>query len=223
MRAARKAIALDSLNGQAWHFLAIGLAEQGMLDSALNVWREGVRRRPSYTYALTFMAQAHIWHRQYDSAAVWADSALAIDPNFLTARDVAGQVEVERGNFARAIAAFDASGRLGTDVDAATALTGRALAEARMGQRREARATLQVADSIERRFTPTPLHMAIAIARAYAALGNVADAVAWLRRYPVQQDLHFQLHLRCDSPFDAIASDPRYRALLAARPRRAGC
>jgi tetratricopeptide (TPR) repeat protein len=223
MRAARKAIALDSLNGQAWHFLAVGLAEQGMLDSALNVWREGVRRSPKYTFDLMFMAQAHYWHRQYDSAWVWADSAISVDPSFVTARVVGGLIEVERGHFARAIAEFDASGRLGTDVDAANALMGRALAEARMGRRRESRATLHVADSIASTFTPTPLHTAVYMAAPYAELGDVAGAVAWLRRYPLQQDLHFQLHIRCDAALAPIANDPRYRALLAAGPPGAGC
>jgi tetratricopeptide (TPR) repeat protein len=223
MRAARRAIALDSLNGQAWHFLAIGLAEQGRLDSALNVWREEVRRSPKYTFGLMFLAQALYWHRQFDSAAVWTDSALSIDPSFITARVVAGQIEIERRNFARAIAAYDASGRLGTDVDAANAVAGRALAEARMGRQRDARATLQVADSIARTFTTAPLHTAVYIAQVYAALGDAASAVSWLRWYPTQQDLHFQLHARCDAPFAAIASDPRYRAVLAAGPRGAGC
>jgi tetratricopeptide (TPR) repeat protein len=223
MSAARKAIALDSLNGQAWHFLAVGLAEEGMLDSALKVWREGVRRSPRYTFGLMFLAQGLYWHRQYDSAATWVDSALSIDPNFLTARTVAGQIEVERGNFSRAIAAYDASGRLGTDVDAANALGGRALAEAREGQRREARATLQVADSIARKFTPAPLHTAVYLAQAHAALGDVAGAVSWLERYPVARDLHFQLHVRCDAPLTALANDARYRALVAVGPRGAGC
>jgi tRNA A-37 threonylcarbamoyl transferase component Bud32/tetratricopeptide (TPR) repeat protein len=223
MRAARRAIALDSVNAQAWHFLAVGLAEQGMLDSALTVWREEVRRRPDYTFGLMFLAQGLFWHRQYDSAAVWADSALALDPSYVTARDLAGQVEAERGNFARAIAAYQAAGRLGTDVDAANALSGRALVAARMGQRREARATLQAADSMARRFAPAPLHTAVSVARAYAALGDVTGAVAWLRRYPSQQDLHFQLHVRCDGPFTAIANDPRFREILAAGPDGAGC
>jgi hypothetical protein len=27
-------------------------------------------------------------------------------------------------------------------------------------------------------------------------------------------DTHFQLHMRCDPPFDAIANDSRFRSLL---------
>jgi hypothetical protein len=170
-----------------------------------------------------FLAQGHYWHRQYDSAWVWVDSAISVDPSFVTARTVAGLIEVERGNFARAIAEFEASGRLGTDVDVANALSGRALAEARMGRRREARATLHVADSIASTFKPAPLHTVVYIAAPYAALGDVSGAVSWLERYPMQQDLHFQIHVRCDGPFTAIANDPRYRAILAAGPRAAGC
>ncbi|HET7372266.1 MAG TPA: protein kinase [Gemmatimonadaceae bacterium] len=54
IRAARRAISLDSLNGQAWHFLALGLAEQGDMNAALDAWGHGVRASPSYTLGLAF-------------------------------------------------------------------------------------------------------------------------------------------------------------------------
>jgi len=52
------------------------------------------------------------------------------------------------------------------------------------------------------------------MAHAYAALGEKAKALAWLRRYDVRRDQHFQMHLRCDPPFDPLADDPAFRALL---------
>ena len=134
-----------------------------------------------------------------------------------------GSVAIERGNFARGIAAFDAARRLSTDVEAANALAGRALAEARAHRLAEARATLRLADSLASTYLPTPLHTAVFIAQAYAALRDVDRAVWWLARYPAQQDLHYQLHIACDPPFTMIANDQRYRSLVIAQARIGAC
>ena len=45
---------------------------------------------PTYTQGLAFLALGHMWRRQYDSAARWADSAIAVQPNYLLARGVVG-------------------------------------------------------------------------------------------------------------------------------------
>ena len=223
IRAARRAIDLDSTNGPAWHFLAISLAELGELDAALEAWRQCVRRNPSYTIGLAFLALGHYWGSRYDSAVVWADSAVAVEPSYLLGRTTLGDIEIERGNFARAIAAFEAARRLTTDVEAVNALAARAVAEARAGRVPEARATLRLVDSLGTIQSVTAVHTAIYAGRAYAALGDVDGAVRWLTRYPVQEDLHYQLHIRCDPPFAAIANDRRYRSLLTMQARAGGC
>jgi len=132
--ASRRAIAADSNSGPAWQQLAVSLTDSGDLTAGLDAWRENARRNPSFPQALAFLALGHYWRRQYDSAALWADSALA---------------------------------------------------------------------------------------QAYAALGDAGRAVGWLSRYTPGDDRHFQLHLRCDPPFDPIARDSRFRALLI-RPRPEG-
>jgi Tfp pilus assembly protein PilF len=223
IRAARKAIALDSLNAPAWHFLAVSLAEMGDIDSALSAWRQSVHRSPTYTQSLAFLAQGHYWHKQYDSASIWADSAIAVDPNYLFGRTTLGMVAIERNEFARAIAAYDAGRRLSTDVEIANTLAGRALAEARAKDVGSARRTLRLADSLAMTYPPAPLHTAVVVAQAYAALGDVTRAIWWLKQYPVQRDLHFQIHIRCDAPFEAIAGDARYRALLVAPMHGKAC
>jgi tetratricopeptide (TPR) repeat protein len=223
IQSARRAIALDSGNAQAWHSLASGLADAGDLERALEAWREAVRRNPSYLQGVTFMALAHYWRRAFDSAAFWADSAIALDPNYLLGRTAAGQIAVEQGNFARANAAFEAARRLSTDVELVNALAGRAFVEARGGDRARARATLELVDSAAKQYAPTAVHTAVYLAQAYAALGDTGWALGWLGRYQPVEDAHFQLHLRCDPSFDPIADDPRFLRLLArSRPPR-GC
>jgi hypothetical protein len=99
-------------------------------------------------------------------------------------------------------------------VEALNTIEGMALAEARAGNRPEAQRLLQQADSEAATYAAVPLHTAVFLASAYAGLHDATHAVAWLRRYAPRNDLHFQLHLRCDPSFAPIEHDPRFRALL---------
>ena len=215
LRSLRQAITLDSTNAPAWHFLALMLAENNDLTGALAAWRRCVTVDPSYTQGLAFLAIGHYWRREYDSASVWADSAIALDPNYQIAHTMVGFIAVERGSYDRGVAAFEAGRRLSNDVEAVNALAGVALAEARAGRRQEARATLQVAELQAKAYSPTPLHTAVFMGQVYAELGDVDRALAWLDRYETRRSLHFQLHLRCDPAFDPIARDQRFRSLLS--------
>jgi hypothetical protein len=87
-------------------------------------------------------------------------------------------------------------------------------APARAGASEEASVLLKRAESLAASYTPTPLHTAVWIAEAHAGLGDADRAVGWLERFSPAADLHFQIHLRCDPPFEAIENDPRFRALL---------
>ena len=225
LRALRQALALDSTNVEAWHFLALGMAESHDLDGALRAWRHAIALDPSYTQGLTFLAIGHTWRHQYDSAARWADSAIVIDPTYLLAWTARGAIDVERGDFERGRAAFEASMRLTTDVELVNGLAGSALAVGRSGASREARGMLQRAESLATAYAPAPLHTVVYFAWAYAGLGERDRAIAWLRRFTPVNDLHFQLHLRCDPEFAPIEADPRFQSLLSVpRPERPrGC
>jgi tetratricopeptide (TPR) repeat protein len=221
IRALRQSLALDSSAADGWHFLALSLAESGDFDGALQAWHRSVRLNPSNIQGLAFLSIGYWWRHQYDSASRWADSAIAVDPTFLLARTSAGNIAVERGEFARARADFDAAERLSTEVEVLNAVAGEALAEARAGDARQARALVRQAESLAPSYSPAPLHTVIYMAEAYAGLGDADRAVAWLRGYTPRGDLHFQLHLRCDPPLAPIETDPRFAALLLT-PRPGG-
>ncbi len=223
IRAARRAIALDSNYAPAWHALGRSLAEAGHLDAAMAAWRRCVAVNPSYTQGLAFLALAHYWRREYDSAAVWADSTIAVNASFLTGRQVAGWVAIERGDRVRGVAEFEAARRLSTDLEIVNDMAGWALAQARGGRPAVARDTMRLADSLGATYKPVAVHTAVFLAAAYSALGLPGQAVAWLSRYPQPLSLHFQLHLRCDPPFDPIAGDPRFKALLTMPRPTKGC
>jgi tetratricopeptide (TPR) repeat protein len=222
VRAAQRALALDSTNAEALHFLALDRAESGDLAGATAIWRRCVAMNPAYIQGVAFLAIAHYWHRSYDSAAVWADSAVALDPNYLLARTVVGYVAVERRDFPRSAAAFDAAHRLSNGVEVVNTLASRALASARAGRRAEAGAALRQVDSLAPATGPVSAHTSVYVAHVYAALGARDQAIAWLQRFDAPRDLHFQLHLRCDPPFDPIRADRRFQALLITPPLPAG-
>jgi tetratricopeptide (TPR) repeat protein len=218
----QRAIALDSGNAEAWHQLGVSQLALGEPDQALTSWRESVRRKPTYTEGLSFLALAHYWHRQFDSAAHWADSAVAVDESFYLGRATAGYVAIERGGYVKATAEFEAALRVSSEVEAVNVLAGRAVAEARAGARAKARATLHQADSIGLKYTPVNAHTAVYLAQGYAAAAQPDSAIRWLERYSPVEDLHFQTHLRCDPPFDPIRRDRRFQALLRRPPSLQG-
>jgi tetratricopeptide (TPR) repeat protein len=219
-RSLRRSLALDSSLPGTWHYLAASLAEDGKLEEAIDAWRRSVREDPAYIQGVAFLAMGYYWRGQYDSAAWWADSAVALNPNYLLGRTTLGYIAVEQGRFVRAVAAFNAARRLATDVEVVNSMAGRALAEARAGAAGKAGTVLQQAESLARAYTPVLLHTAVYMAQAYAALGELDRAIGWLEQYTPSADLHFQLHLRCDPPMAPLANDPRFQKLLIMpRPR----
>ena len=216
-RAARQALALDSTSAPAWHFLAIGEAELGNFPEAMRAWRRAVSVNTTYLQGLSFLSIAHYWLGQHDSAAFWADSAISVDPNYLLGRTSAGYAAIELGNFSRARAHFNAARRLSSDIEQVNSELGVALADARSGEASEAARVLARADSIAKSYRPPPLHTVIFLAEVYAALGQNDRAIEWIRRYSPLEDLHFQVHLRCEAALAPLAKDPRYRSLLLKR------
>ena len=217
IRAARQALVIDSMNAPAWHFLALGEAELGNFPEAMSSWRRAVRADPAYLQGLSFLSIGHSWLGQHDSAAFWADSAISVDPNYLLGRTSAGYAGIEMRQYSKARAHFDAARRLSTDVEQVNAMLGGALAAARSGETIEAAGILARAESAALSYSPAPLHTVIFVAEVYAALGRNDRAIEWIRRYSPLDDLHFQLHLRCEAALAPLTKDPRYRALLLKR------
>src|SRR5687767_2018380 len=218
LRAVQRSIELDSTEASAWHHLAVYLAESGNFDAALEAWRQCARLGPAYAQGLAFLALAHYWRGNFDSAAVWADSALRIDSNYMFGRQVVGHVAIERGELARAEAAFEAARRLSTDVEVVNALAGTALVHARAGRPTQARLVLTRAESLATVYEPLRPHTLIYMAQAYATLGDIDRGLRTLGRYEPLEDAHFQLHLRCDPPFAPLVRDRRFRALVTIPP-----
>jgi tetratricopeptide (TPR) repeat protein len=215
IRAFQRSIALDSTIPMAWQQLAMRLAESERWEESMHAWRRGVSVDPRDAQGIAFLALGYYWRGQHDSAAIWADSALALDPSFVLSRTTAALIAMERDSLPLARRHFDAAGRISSGIEVVTALAGVAMVDVREGRGRDAVAIMQRAESLAAPFTPPPVHTAIYMSQAYAELGETGRALDWLRRFPVPRHLHFQMHLRHDPPFAGLRMDPRFRALLA--------
>jgi tetratricopeptide (TPR) repeat protein len=209
-----RSLALDSTDAAAWHQFAIIHADIGDLTAALNGWRRSVSLNARYTQGLAFMAWGHYWQGRFDSAAVWADSAIHVDPKYVLAHHTSALVEVERGRLDAAQNRAEAAVRLADDIETVHTRAAVALVKARAGNPNLARAELLAADVVAGTFAPLRAHTAVFLAAVHAALGDVEGVLKALGLYGTPRDMHFQLHLRCDPPFATVADDPRFEALL---------
>jgi tetratricopeptide (TPR) repeat protein len=214
LRSVRRSLALDSTQATTWHQLAIMTADSGDVSAALDAWRRSVRISPSYSQGLAFMGFGHYWRGNYDSAAVWADSAISVDPNYILAQQFAATVQTERGQFEKAHAHADAALRLSEDIEVINSTASKAIVHARAGQKPLAMALLLAAEVSSGGFEPLPAHTVLWLAEVNAALGDVNGALKALGRYATPRDMHFQLHLRCSPTFAPVENDARFRAML---------
>jgi tetratricopeptide (TPR) repeat protein len=214
LRYVRRSLAIDSTRATIWHQLAIMTADSGDMAAALNAWRRSVSLAPAYSQGLAFMGLAHYWRGGYDSAALWVDSAINVDPTYLLAQQSSATIRTELGQFEKAHAHADAAMRLSEDVEYVNSTATKAMVHARAGQASLARALLLSAEVTSGGFEPLPAHTAIWLAEVYAAVGDIDGALKALGRYGAPRDMHFQLHLRCSPTFAPVENDARFRALL---------
>jgi tetratricopeptide (TPR) repeat protein len=213
LRSIRRALSLDSSQAVTWHSFAIMQADSGDLSAGLTAWRRSVQLNPRYGQGLAFMALAHYWRGNYDSARVWADSVVSVDPNYVLGRQVAALIALEQERFDQARDNAEAAQRLSDGVETVNSAANGLLVQARSGQTSLVRAYLLAVEVSAGGFPPNP-HTAVYLAEVHAALGDIDNALLALGRYEVTRDLHFQLHLRCSPTFGPLERDPRFRALL---------
>lgn len=139
----RRALALDPSYALAHHWYGTLLLRGNRLAEGSRELRRAVALEPAAPATNAWLAAASYDERRYDDVLAYARRALAVDPDRVDALRVAGLAYEERGDFARAAAAFRAMKRHPAAAGSASAL----LAElyAREGRRAAARAELRIA------------------------------------------------------------------------------
>jgi serine/threonine protein kinase len=215
LEAYRRAIVIDSTNAEAWARLGTVLEDLNSRGDALAAYRRAAAidpERHAYKVPMHFF-----FDRRLDSAVIWSDSIVAIAPGRYWSRFVAGAVALAAGDRASAEIHFTAARRLESGAEVA-GTAGLAQVMALRGD--TARARQLIAEAVQKTDQRRPaLHNPVYIALALLSLGDRDQALAWLERYELVGDLHYQVHLNREPGLDGLRQLPRFQRLLRPLPK----
>lgn len=207
----RRALAADSTDGEVW--FALGRAREETLDSAgaYGAYLKAFKLDPKRPDLLAWLALHFLWSGRPADGIKWADSALAIEPNYELARTAAVQLAIESREWTRAEGHLIALQPVSQDRVVPLALKAQlaALRGDAATARRLAAAAERLVDS-----TALTLHQSVFLGVAFSAASDTVRAYRWLARFSPSRDVHFQLHLHRE-PALAWLRDARYRGLLS--------
>jgi tetratricopeptide (TPR) repeat protein len=201
-RLARRGIALDPHGGWSRLFLSGALWAEGKVDSALGEARRAWQDDSLFTIMSVYYVQVLVATGRVDSAAAMIPRIRAILPP-ADADPLEGMVLGARGDW-RGAARLLNWRYYGGCYDAGMFV--RALLE--LGDTVAARATV---DSMVAARTPG-YYNPVALARAYAALGDIDRGLEWLGR-AFEERTAMAIWARQDPELARLRADPRYAAL----------
>jgi tetratricopeptide (TPR) repeat protein len=203
-----RALALNPSYAEAHHWYAIYLANLGRhreaeREATLAVEFDPLSLLMNMTPALNFYLA-----REHDKAIEQLQRVLEMEPNFVAALSVRGNVLVQKQRYGEAVEEFRKVLELIKGV-AAVEVSVKAIiahAYARWGKRNDA---LSLLEEVTGAGTASPY----SIAGVYAALGELDSAFESLNKAYEQHDVQL-VSLKVDPSLDGIRSDPRYGILV---------
>lgn len=200
-----RAIELNPSYAMARQWYASLLNSRGRLDEAQN---QMMRAREIDPHALIIqmnMADMPFFARQYQKAADILNRILNNVPQFFPALFNLGRVYVQMKKYPEAIACFEKAIKFSGNREGQPAL---AHALALAGERERARTILNdLLNDKSGRYIASPM-----IARIYLGLGEVDQAMEWLRK-GLQERSYWMVFVKMDPVWDSIRSDSRFREL----------
>ena len=193
-----RAIELNPSLADAWYHLAWWLEMMGYDEEAIIAGEKTVELSPLSSFYISWLAEQYRDAQDYEKAIELAESVLSLNPNYPVAWLALGNVYLEQGRYEDAIAAHEKLSHL--------PFWAFALAQtyAWAGQPDKA---LEIAKS----YGESP-SAAIPLTIIHAALGDVEQAVYWMR---VAREENLPWHLGMTGFFTATRSlheDPRIQA-----------
>ena len=201
-RLARRGVALDPHGGWSRLFLSGALWAEGQIDSAVAEAQRAWQDDSLFTIMSVYYITVLVATGRLDTAAAMIPRIRAILPP-TDADPLEGMVLGARGDWRRA-ARLLSWRYYGGCYDAGTYV--HALLE--LGDTAAARATVE---SMVAARTPG-YYNPVALARAYAALGDLDQGIEWLRR-AFQERTAYVLWVRQDPELAPLRADPRYAVL----------
>lgn len=204
----RRALTLSPAYAEAHHWYAVYLANIGRHDEADQHARRAIEFDPlsllmNMTPALNFYLA-----RKHDNALEQLQKVIEMEPNFVAARSVMGNVLVQKGLYEEAIQEFSKAlelikGAVPAEVSVKALM---AHAYARWGNEHDALKLLEEGDLLD---TTSPY----LIAGIHAALGDCDAAFERLNEAYDQRDVQL-VSLRVDPSLDGVREDQRFAELV---------
>lgn len=203
----QRALLLSPNYAEAHHWYAIYLANVGRHDEADQHARTAIELDPlsllmNMTPALNFYLS-----RDYDKAVEHLQKILEMEPNFVAARSVMGNVLTQKGRYEEAVGEFRKTAELLKGATIAEMSVKALLARtfAKWGKRQDAAKLLEevIAGTVS----------SYSIAGIHDALGDPDATFEWLRKAYEQHDLQL-VSLKVDPSLDGVRHDQRFTDLV---------
>ena len=208
----RRACALNKAYPTAHHWRALHLCEAARFTEAAKEISIAHDLDPLSLAITTDIGWVSYFARDYDAAIARYRTTLDLDPDFSWAHFLLGLALQQRGEFAQAIAEFEAALRVSGRSTKILAAAGHAAARA--GNADRARQILGELDQIAReRYVSS-----YAIAVVHIGLGDYDNAFSCLAR-ACEERAGYLVYLNVDPVVDPIRDDPRFAELLSTTKR----
>ncbi len=221
LRAARRAVELDSTDAEAWHFLGWLSVLAGEDDAAVRAYRHALRIDPSRAVDYEHLARVALFNRHLAESRALMDSALTIEPLYALGLYLRSLLRAYQGDSAGARIDAEQVARVtpGADPQAGIAAV-RAFAAVRAGDSAGART---IVDRLDPAAMPSFVGLAggrDALSYALISLGRTDDAVRLLLDPSVGFVSRYFVHTWSRMPYwDGARGNPTLERAIAESAR----
>jgi tetratricopeptide (TPR) repeat protein len=214
----KEAVALNPNYAEAHHWSAIYFANVGRHAEAAVAAKRAVELDPLSLLMNMTPGLTSYLARHYDRAAEELMKVIEMEPGFVAAHSVLGNVYLQQGLFEKALAEYQKVVELsqGAAVVESAMKAVIAHAYAKSGKRSKARKLLAELTQISSESDQTSVRVNVSphsIAEIYAALGQAEEAFEWLDKALDQHDMQM-VSLKVNPTLDPLRSDIRFDNLV---------
>jgi TolB-like protein len=210
-RAFQRALELKPGYAAAHHWYSIFLTQHGRFAEAITEIKTAISLDPLSVPANLQLGSLFLVARRYDSALAQLEAGLQMDAGAAIGHRTLGETYTHMARFDLAHASFERATRLtGPTADDYELKADLAYLHAREGRRGDALKTLV---ELRERYQRAGEEVATSIAAIHVALGEHAEALAWLQRAADGRESaigYVNVHPR----WDPLRADPRFTSIL---------
>jgi TolB-like protein/Tfp pilus assembly protein PilF len=203
----KRAIALNPKYSDAYCLYSWFLADMARKDEAIAMAAQAQRSDPLSLIASFAPGSISVFTHQWDRAIEQRRGAIDLDKTYWIDHCFLGRAYEQKGEMARAIAAFEEALKLDPEHSEIWSALGHAYAIS--GKKAEARKVLDHLKELTASSYVAPYNVAV----IYAGLGEKDQTFAWLERAYRDRGYYLPVYLSTDARLDDLHTDTRFRNL----------